>query len=126
AGRAPPRGAPPRSRPAAGHRPGAAAGPRWPATGCGRNRSGRAGTWARPRGRAARAGCRRRPRAPPPRSCRCRTWQGGYRAVTTFSSVLRGLLGADAGRPLITFYDHAGGERVELSVTTYANWVAKV
>jgi uncharacterized protein (TIGR03089 family) len=45
--------------------------------------------------------------------------------VTTFSAVLSGLLRADAGRPLITFYDHATDERVELSVTTYANWVAK-
>ena len=32
----------------------------------------------------------------------------------------------DAGRPLVTFYDDATGERTELSVTTYANWVAKV
>ena len=31
----------------------------------------------------------------------------------------------DPGRPLVTFYDDATGERVELSVTTYANWVAK-
>lgn len=46
--------------------------------------------------------------------------------MTTFGSVLQGLLAADAGRPLITFYDHATDERVELSVTTYANWVAKV
>ncbi len=45
--------------------------------------------------------------------------------MTTFSAVLSGLLRADAGRPLITFYDHATDERVELSVTTYANWVAK-
>ena len=43
----------------------------------------------------------------------------------TFSSVLAGLLRHDAGRPLVTYYDHASGERVELSVTTYANWVAK-
>ena len=35
------------------------------------------------------------------------------------------LLRADAGRPLVTFYDDATGERVELSVATYANWVAK-
>nr|WP_221634595.1 TIGR03089 family protein [Nocardioides luti] len=35
------------------------------------------------------------------------------------------LLRTDPGRPLVTFYDHATGERVELSVTTYANWVAK-
>lgn len=29
------------------------------------------------------------------------------------------------GDPLVTFYDEATGERVELSATTYANWVAK-
>jgi uncharacterized protein (TIGR03089 family) len=45
--------------------------------------------------------------------------------MTTFSAVLDGLLRGDAGRPLVTFYDHARGERTELSVTTYANWVAK-
>ena len=31
----------------------------------------------------------------------------------------------DGSRPLVTFYDDATGERVELSVVTYANWVAK-
>ena len=46
-------------------------------------------------------------------------------AMTTFAAVLDRLLRSDAGRPLVTFYDHAGGERTELSVTTYANWVAK-
>jgi uncharacterized protein (TIGR03089 family) len=35
------------------------------------------------------------------------------------------LLAADPGRPLLTFYDDASGERVELSVKTFANWVAK-
>jgi uncharacterized protein (TIGR03089 family) len=45
--------------------------------------------------------------------------------VRTFTEVLTRQLRADAGRPLITFYDDATGERVELSVTTYANWVAK-
>ena len=45
--------------------------------------------------------------------------------MTTFAAVLEGLLRGDAGRPLVTFYDHASGERTELSVTTYANWVAK-
>jgi uncharacterized protein (TIGR03089 family) len=45
--------------------------------------------------------------------------------MTTFASVLEGLLRGDAGRPFITFYDHASGERTELSVATYANWVAK-
>jgi len=45
--------------------------------------------------------------------------------VTTFPTLLAGLLRRDPGRPLVTFYDDATGERVELSVTTYANWVAK-
>ena len=45
--------------------------------------------------------------------------------MTTFSAVLADLLRADAGRPLVTFYDEGTGERTELSVTTYANWVAK-
>ncbi len=44
---------------------------------------------------------------------------------STFAEVLLAQLGRDPGRPLVTFYDHASGERVELSVTTYANWVAK-
>src|SRR4249919_2688764 len=46
--------------------------------------------------------------------------------MTTFPQVLSRLLGHDPGRPLVTFYDDATGERTELSVTTYANWVAKV
>lgn len=45
--------------------------------------------------------------------------------MTTFGAILDRLLSRDAGRPLVTFYDHASGERTELSVTTYANWVAK-
>jgi uncharacterized protein (TIGR03089 family) len=45
--------------------------------------------------------------------------------VTTFAPVLAELLRTEPGRPLVTYYDHATGERVELSVTTYANWVAK-
>lgn len=45
--------------------------------------------------------------------------------MTTFARVLGRRLRTDAARPLITFYDDASGERVELSVTTYANWVAK-
>jgi uncharacterized protein (TIGR03089 family) len=45
--------------------------------------------------------------------------------VTTFSEVLARQLRGDSSRPFITFYDDATGERVELSVTTYANWVAK-
>ena len=45
--------------------------------------------------------------------------------MTTFAAVLSDLLRRDPGRPLVTFYDDATGERVELSVATYANWVAK-
>jgi uncharacterized protein (TIGR03089 family) len=46
--------------------------------------------------------------------------------VTTFPQVLSRLLAHDPGRPLVTFYDDATGERTELSVTTWATWVAKV
>jgi uncharacterized protein (TIGR03089 family) len=45
--------------------------------------------------------------------------------MTTFDAVLTSVLNADPGRPLVTFYDDATGERVELSRVTYANWVAK-
>ena len=38
---------------------------------------------------------------------------------------MAGLLRVDAARPLVTFYDDATGERVELSVATYSNWVNK-
>ncbi|VXB11248.1 TIGR03089 family protein [Nocardioides sp. AX2bis] len=44
---------------------------------------------------------------------------------STFAGVLARALAHDPGRPLVTFYDHVTDERVELSVTTYANWVAK-
>jgi uncharacterized protein (TIGR03089 family) len=39
--------------------------------------------------------------------------------------LLRRELAAEPSRPLITFYDDATGERVELSVKTFDNWVAK-
>ena len=45
--------------------------------------------------------------------------------MLTFAAVLADRLRRDPGRPLLTFYDDATGERIELSVTTYANWVAK-
>jgi uncharacterized protein (TIGR03089 family) len=45
--------------------------------------------------------------------------------MTTFTAVLARQVAAEPGRPLVTFYDHASGERTELSVATYANWVAK-
>lgn len=43
----------------------------------------------------------------------------------TPADLLRSALLADPARPLVTFYDDATGERVELSVATFANWVAK-
>jgi uncharacterized protein (TIGR03089 family) len=39
--------------------------------------------------------------------------------------LLRRTLAAEPARPLVTFYDDATGERVELSVKTFDNWVAK-
>lgn len=44
---------------------------------------------------------------------------------STFAAVLDDQLRRGAARPLVTFYDDVTGERVELSVATYANWVAK-
>ena len=40
-------------------------------------------------------------------------------------SLLDESLSGDPGRPFVTYYDDRTGERVELSVTTLANWVAK-
>jgi uncharacterized protein (TIGR03089 family) len=48
--------------------------------------------------------------------------------VTSTARTPAGLLDYALGepaRPLVTFYDDATGERVELSVATFANWVAK-
>ena len=45
--------------------------------------------------------------------------------MTTFAEPARPRAAHDPGRPFLTFYDERTGERVELSVTTYANWVAK-
>ena len=45
--------------------------------------------------------------------------------MTTFASLLARRLRDDPARPLVTYYDEATGERTELSVVTYANWVAK-
>jgi uncharacterized protein (TIGR03089 family) len=44
---------------------------------------------------------------------------------STFPDTLASTLARSPGSPLVTFYDDATGERVELSVATYANWVAK-
>jgi uncharacterized protein (TIGR03089 family) len=46
-------------------------------------------------------------------------------APTVPSDLLAGVLRRDAAAPLVTQYDDATGERVELSGTTLANWVAK-
>jgi uncharacterized protein (TIGR03089 family) len=46
-------------------------------------------------------------------------------SALSFAVVLAALLRMAPTRPLVTFYDDATGERVELSVATYANWVAK-
>jgi uncharacterized protein (TIGR03089 family) len=46
--------------------------------------------------------------------------------VTLTAALLDPLLtGTAAARPLITFYDDATGERIELSAVTTANWAAK-
>jgi uncharacterized protein (TIGR03089 family) len=45
--------------------------------------------------------------------------------VTSTSEHLRRALASDPTGPRLTFYDDATGERVELSTTTLANWVAK-
>jgi uncharacterized protein (TIGR03089 family) len=45
--------------------------------------------------------------------------------MTVTDALLGPLLAADPARPLITFYDDATGERIELSGATFGNWVAK-
>jgi uncharacterized protein (TIGR03089 family) len=45
--------------------------------------------------------------------------------VSTPFDLLSRQLASDGTRPLFTFYDDATGERVELSIATTANWVAK-
>jgi len=49
---------------------------------------------------------------------------GGVDA-TTLPDLLDRLMATDPSRPLVTFYDDATGERVELSATSFDNWVAK-
>lgn len=46
-------------------------------------------------------------------------------AVGAPSDLLRSALTRDGTRPLLTYYDDATGERIELSVTTFDNWVSK-
>jgi uncharacterized protein (TIGR03089 family) len=45
--------------------------------------------------------------------------------MTVTDALLAPLLAGDPARPLITFYDDATGERIELSGATFGNWVAK-
>jgi uncharacterized protein (TIGR03089 family) len=45
--------------------------------------------------------------------------------VTTPSQLLADQCRRDGSRPFLTYYDLAAGERVELSMATTANWVAK-
>ena len=45
---------------------------------------------------------------------------------TAADTVLQPLLEADPGAPLVTHYDLAAPSRVELSVTSTANWAAKI
>ncbi len=45
--------------------------------------------------------------------------------MPTFPDLLARRLAADPGQPFVTFYDDESGERTELSVKTYANWVSK-
>jgi uncharacterized protein (TIGR03089 family) len=45
--------------------------------------------------------------------------------VTTPADLLARQLARDGSRPFLTYYDDASGERVELSIATTSNWVAK-
>lgn len=45
--------------------------------------------------------------------------------MTTLDRLLASALRADPSGPFLTFYDDATGERVELSLTSLENWVAK-
>ncbi len=65
----------------------------------------------------AARGARSAPRYPAPVTSRS--------AAGTPYDLLRAALAADGARPFVTFYDDATGERVELSVATFDNWVAK-
>jgi uncharacterized protein (TIGR03089 family) len=46
-------------------------------------------------------------------------------AADTVPALLSAQVAADPARPLVTWYDQADGARIELSVVTTANWVAK-
>lgn len=46
--------------------------------------------------------------------------------MTTPAQLLADQCARDGARPFLTYYDMAAGDRVELSVATTANWVAKI
>jgi uncharacterized protein (TIGR03089 family) len=46
--------------------------------------------------------------------------------METVIDALSAAMRVDATRPLVTFYDLATGERIELSVATFDNWVCKI
>ncbi|HEV2347733.1 MAG TPA: TIGR03089 family protein [Actinocrinis sp.] len=61
-----------------------------------------------------------------PQSSRVSTDRGPVRhGFTDLAAVWRARAAADAGRPFLTFLDDGTGERVELSYTTFGNWLAK-
>lgn len=47
------------------------------------------------------------------------------RGLTLTDALLAPALSGDPAKPLVTYYDDATGERIELSATTLANWAAK-
>ncbi|MBB1013604.1 TIGR03089 family protein, partial [Dietzia kunjamensis] len=46
--------------------------------------------------------------------------------TTAADTVLQPLLALDPGTPMVTHYNQAAPSRVELSVTSTANWAAKI
>lgn len=64
---------------------------------------------------------------PPPPTARpsCSSLASMTPVAGTPAALLDRAVAADPSRPLLTFYDDATGERTELSVATFANWVAK-
>jgi uncharacterized protein (TIGR03089 family) len=49
-----------------------------------------------------------------------------HASVPSVVSALAEALAVEPGRPLVTFYDGSTGERIELSVKTFDNWVNKI
>lgn len=78
-----------------------------------------------PRGQALRSRDRSGGRPRRPRLARVTTPAEPAPAAPTAEALLARALLVDPARPLLTFHDDATGERTELSVATFANWVAK-